>query len=319
MPVKPRKKSDAQNQKEARLLEAIAGKLQGTFRSTTTIRHELARLDNIAISSTHLRRKLDMLNVLWKAKGREPYQWPGDREKRVTFAKAMLAEQKRTGGTFFRRLVFSDEAYIAVGDASTHAWMWSHEFIPRLCTAHPASIMLWAGISELGATEIKFCEFEDEKRMGAVYYQDNVLQGPWKAFRQSVPTAILVDDGASAHRAKSVIESYAAQESLRNYLSDPVDSARKGRGAPPAALPITKALGWPPRSPDLNPVENMWGMLKDKKNKQGCRTVEEIKTLIKIFSQSQEHIDFAKRTAARFEKLLEECVERKGDIVNKRR
>eukprot|EP00760_Papus_ankaliazontas_P036409 PhM_4_TR8301/c2_g2_i7/m.24953 len=72
--------------------------------------------------------------------------------KCVAFAKAVLEEQKRIGGTFFRRLVFSDEAYIAVGDASTHAWMWSHEFIPRLCTAHPASIMLWAGISELGAT-----------------------------------------------------------------------------------------------------------------------------------------------------------------------
>ena len=34
---------------------------------------------------------------------------------------------------------------------------------------------------------------------------------------------------------------------------------------------------WPPSSPDLNPIENLWAILKAKVIKKGSTTIEELK------------------------------------------
>jgi hypothetical protein len=46
---------------------------------------------------------------------------------------------------------------------------------------------------------------------------------------------------------------------------------------------ITLLPKWPPNSPDLSPIENVWGYVQSKAQAKGCKSFEE-------FSDSVKHI-----------------------------
>ena len=43
---------------------------------------------------------------------------------------------------------------------------------------------------------------------------------------------------------------------------------------------ITVLPSWPPHSPDLNPIENLWSWVEAKVEAQGCKTFEEFKQAV---------------------------------------
>ena len=115
------------------------------------------------------------------------------------------------------------------------------------------SVMTWAGFSSAGCTEIAFTT----ARLNAARYQD-ILE------EYLIPTAPLITNGkwtfmqdnAPSHRA----------ESTRAFLSaNEVD-----------------VIEWPPYSPDLNPIENLWGWLVRKVYEHGRQfvTKEDLKRTI---------------------------------------
>ena len=92
--------------------------------------------------------------------------------------------------------------------------------------------MIWAGISAIGKTTLAFCS----RKMNSHEYQDILAEhllpngplitdGEW----------ILMQDNAPCHRSISTRNWFEANE--------------------------VKKIEWPPYSPDLNTIENLWGWL----------------------------------------------------------
>jgi transposase len=74
---------------------------------------------------------------------------------------------------------------------------------------------------------------------------------------------------------------------------------------------VTK-LEWPPYSPDLNPIENLWGYIKGEINTTRCKTQQELQQEISRvwFSIPMETIN---RFVASFPERLATCLARNGD------
>ena len=100
------------------------------------------------------------------------------------------------------------------------------------------------------------------------------------------PSPILMEDGAPCHRAKSTKEWHAK------------------RG--------TRLLdGWPGQSPDLNPIENVWGLMKRKISRANPTTIEAVQGICKQVWQDLKP-DYLANLYASMPRRMALCIEAGG-------
>ena len=117
----------------------------------------------------------------------------------------------------------------------------------------PKSIMVWAGITSTGKTDLIF--ILPGTRINARYYQEEIVKKVIIPFKPR----IFQQDGAPAHSAKSTI-------SLLNRSFSKV----RCKGI------------WPPYSPDLNPMDYaVWGILSAAIQGKRFATLEGLKTALR--------------------------------------
>lgn len=163
------------------------------------------------------------------------------------------------------QVVFSDESTIAVLDDRVQSVRRrsGEEFLPeclKKTVKFPAKIMVWGAISVHGTSRLHIVE----GTMNAVKYIE-VLRGrllpqirewygeqPW----------IFQQDSAPCHMAKAV-KTWCAQNDVQ-------------------------LLPWAGNSPDMNPIESLWDILKDEIHKEPITTKQTlIQRLIQVWFHSE--------------------------------
>ena len=179
---------------------------------------------------------------------------------------------RECGAQFQRKVLFSDEKFFSVEQAhnvqndrvlasgSSEANK-KGRIVSR--TQKPAGVMVWAGVSFLGKTELIFVE--NGIQTNANNYVTDILQAvvlPWT--KQTYPNQnwIFQQDSAPAHRARTT------QEFCKNNF--------------PA---FWSPQQWLPYSPDLNPLDYaIWGILEAKVCSKPHKSVELLKRdLVKAY------------------------------------
>lgn len=188
-----------------------------------------------------------------------------DMESRVDFCERMFDEINRDGN-FLKRILFTDECTFFKHGApnSQNCRYWTRENLHRYNstkTQYPEKVNVWAGIIDthvVGPFFIegtinaeRYCQLLEERIIPAL---NNLhLEGPlWYQH-----------DGAPAH--------FSLQ--TRNILDLHFPGRWIGRGG---------QIGWPPRSPDLTPLDFFfWGKIKSAVyNSSPINNVEELKARI---------------------------------------
>ncbi|KAK5986330.1 Transposable element Tcb2 transposase [Trichostrongylus colubriformis] len=137
----------------------------------------------------------------------------------------------------FSQCIFSDETTIQVGPSVKHCFVKGDDYFARLRprAKHPVKLNLWGGISMRGATELAI--FPGAMRLDSKKYCE-ILERCYVPFARKIFNGfgILVQDNAPAHRSA--------------YTAGRLKTMN------------VRLLDWPPESPDLNPIELVWGSMK---------------------------------------------------------
>ncbi len=192
---------------------------------------------------------------IFRKRATKPLLNQRQRQKRLTWA----VEKKNWTVAQWSKVLFSDESKfcISFGNQGPRVWRKSGEAHNPCClkssVKFPQSVVIWAAMSSAGVGPLCFLK----STVNAAIYQEILehfmLPSADKLYGDA--DFIFQQDLAPAHTAKGT----------KSWFND--------HGV--------TVLDWPANSPDLNPIENLWGIVKRKMRDTRPNNADDLKATVK--------------------------------------
>ncbi|KAJ3441128.1 transposable element-related [Anaeramoeba flamelloides] len=242
---------------------------------------------DIEMSGTSVWRIRKALKFKFKAPKVKPKLTEQSKIKRLNFAKYHLEKQ-----TNWKKVVFTDETWFYLESLNGFIWrQWGEndDSVYREKEKYGKKIMFFGGVNSNWMSTLIKCP----KIVNSESYQNNIISrcrvfsdmdkeyGQWNW--------LLMQDGAPAHTSNSTKE----------YLSN-------------------KCLvlkNWPPNSPDLNPIENLWGIMGRRISKESPNSERKLELIVRKVWKNIEW-EVIGNLINSMEKRLRLVVELNGESIN---
>jgi transposase len=206
------------------------------------------------ISRQTVNRVRHSMHFAYTTPRKRPQLSPANIQKRLAFCEKVLGIPNSID--WASDVVISDESRFGLFEDSRRMWILRGVYNPetfRTCAKFAQSVMVWGAISLGYKSPLIFIKGTlNASRYEAMLRTNHILEdikskciGREMWFQQ---------DGAPAHRAKSTIQFIKQTTRL---VED-----------------------WPPNSPDLSVIENVWGILKNKVAARAPKTIEQLKSCL---------------------------------------
>jgi len=214
---------------------------------------QISQKPNINVSKTTVHRVVVSNSFLkYKKKKSSPQLKPIHKEKRLKWAKEMMSWKEN-----WKRIVWSDEKKFNLDGPDGWKYYWhdirEHEQIFSKRQQGGGSVMIWACFGWNGKSDIVLIK----GRSKALDYQ-NMLEDHLLTVAEEIGGLHwqFQQDNAPIHTARSTYEWFSSNG--------------------------VQVMDWPSLSPDLNPLENLWGILSRAvyANGRQYRNIDELKASI---------------------------------------
>jgi hypothetical protein len=187
------------------------------------------------------------------------------------------------------QVIFSDETYVDVCGPQAHFVRRNSDEPIRLQHTRQhrpflRRVMFWGAMLSRGPLPLIPVQGTMTSQRYITVLQDNIV-----SFLENQPLAIkftFQHDNAPSHKAGTTTE----------FLSDNA----------------VDVLSWPPYSPDLNPIENLWGVLKRKVREGGVCSIPELIDRVMQIWTSSEIKDVCESLVASMPRRVAKCIKSKG-------
>jgi len=212
----------------------------------------------LSVDPRTVRYNLNRMGLSGRRPRRKPLLTKKHKKARLEFAQ----EYKSWTGLDWADVYFSDETNINLFSSDGMQWVWRREGEELLeeCVAPTVKygggkVVLWGGMAKYVPAELHF-----------------------------------IEGNMNADKYLEILNNYMLPSALRIVGKDFIyleDNDPK-HGGPRGSLKVRKwfktkkvsRIPFPPQSPDLNPIEHLWGSLKIRVNERRPRSIEELKKFI---------------------------------------
>lgn len=228
------------------------------------------------VSSSTVRRDLIALGLRAKRRPRGPQRLPGDEGRRLNFCRTHRN---------VKDILFSDEKIFDINDhGCLFQWCSPHEQPQRRqFGGYVAKVHVWGVIGE----DVKELVVLPPRMINTDVYIRHCLSPVLVPLVQAHGHKhIFMQDGAKPHTSNRTLA----------YLN------RKG---------VRVLSNWPPRSPDLNPIENLWALVQRKVSDCGPLGAEQLKHFV-VQCWNDIPQDTVDRLVRSFSRRCVSCISNKG-------
>ena len=257
------------------------------FRSARRIQNEFRHATQITLSTQTVRNRLHEAGLNSRRPRVVPRMTADHRRHRLQWAR----EHSRWNIAQWSNVLFTDESRFTVDHADGGLRVWrgvgqrnNPQFTVGVNRWGGGSVMVWAGISIVERTQLHIVQ----GNMNAQYYRDNILQSIVLPIRNRLGDRFcLMDDNARPHRAR-IITTFLDDNEIQR-------------------------LEWPAMSPDLNPIENIWGIL-GRRVRNHNPPISSVQTLTAALLEEWDNIEQAviRNTISSMRRRCMECVNVNG-------
>jgi transposase len=231
-----------------RILTTIKRGLKRPYGSLRRVQRHLEDTKVVTVGKSTIGRAVPKLAIRKVKARKKPLLTDVSKKKRLKFATSQPKTEKS-----WQNVLFVDEKVFKVEFGPKSSWVGVNDPARILPTMkHPSSIMVGGGFSSTGRTRL--VKIDEDKNLDALGYVQILKKSLIPDLKKIFPAEIdwkLLEDNAPVHRAKITKMWYQKQHLI--LISE-----------------------FPPYSPDLNPIENLWKILADRVSYRNPKTKSQL-------------------------------------------
>lgn len=255
------------------------------FKKTPNMRLRQARVQlakkGIHVSINTIQRRLQAANVKYRPTILKPLL----SQKHVEKRRAWAEENKDRDWT---KVVFSDEATFWAWLPLKRAWSSCDTRIIQRTIKHPVKVNVWGCFSQrgFGCLELFTQNLNAEKMLKI--YKRGLLKSVEKMFGKKTENWVLQEDNDPKHRSR-LCKAWKEENGVTT-------------------------MDWPSQSPDANPIENVWGIMKSQLAGKPVHDLKQLARAIRKIWRSLS-VDYAQKLVESMPNRCEAILQNDGDYT----